>query len=121
MVIYEGIFFLVKGLLQLKSNRSYNELNELKYNILRNNSSYLNVKNLDNFKDKNHDKIIQRLLRNPQFIKKSKQINEINFGSIVETEIIGLSDLYDKNNGIYNFSVECLSNEAELFFAPKVY
>ena len=117
--IYEGIFFLVKGLLQLKSNRSYNELNELKYNILRNNSSYLNVKNLDNFKDKNHDKIIQRLLRNPQFIKKSKQINEINFGSIVETEIIGLSDLYDKNNGIYNFSVECLSNEAELFFAPK--
>ena len=38
---------------------------------------------------------------------------------MIDTEIIGLCDLYDKNNGIYNFSVQCLSNEAEVFFVPK--
>ena len=117
--IYEGVFFLVTGVVQVKSNRSYNELNELKYNILKNNITNLSGNNLDSFRDKKRDSIIQRLLRNPLFIKKSNEINEINFGTFVETEIIGLSDLYDKNNGIYNFSVQCLSTEAELFFAPK--
>ena len=33
---YEGIFFVINGMLQLKSKRSYNELSDLNYGILNN-------------------------------------------------------------------------------------
>ena len=117
---YEGIFIIIKGVLQLKTKRSYNELNELKYNILNNFTNYVNLNNeLESFRDKKRDAIMQRLLRNPQFIKEANEIKEVDFGTFVDTEIVGLCDLYDKYNGIYNFSVKCISNEAEFFFIPK--
>jgi len=115
--IYEGVFFIYKGVFELKTKRSYNEINELKFNIMNNNTSLTN--NLDNFRDKKRDEIIQRLLRNPKFIKEANEVKDINFGTFIDTEIVGLSDLYDKNNGIFNFSVKCISNEAELFFVPR--
>ena len=115
--VYEGVFFIYKGVFELSTKRSYNEIIELKFNIMNNNTKLTN--NLDNFRDKKRDKIMQRLLRNPNFIKEANEVKDINFGTLVDTEIVGLSDLYDKNNGIYNFSVKCTSNEAELFFVPR--
>ena len=116
--VYDGVYIIGKGILELSTKRSYNELNELKYNIMNNTSNIINT-NLDSFRDKKRDEIIQRLLRNPQFIKEANEIKDINFGTLVDTEIVGLCDLYDKNNGIYNFNVKCISNGAELFFVPK--
>ena len=116
--VYDGVYFIMKGIFELKIKRSYNELNELKFNIMNNNSN-LGNNSLETFRDKKRDEIIQRLLRNPQFIKHSKETKEISFGTLAESEIIGLSDLYDKNNGIYNFSVKCISKEAELYFVSK--
>ena len=115
--VYEGVYFIYKGVFELKTKRSYNEINELKFNIMNNNTSLTN--NLESFRDKKRDQIIQRLLRNPKFIKEANEVKEINFGTLIDTEIVGLPDLYDKNNGIYNFSVKCTSNEAELFFVPR--
>lgn len=116
--VYDGVYFIGKGVIEIKIKRSYNDLNELKYNILNYNPNLIN-QNLESFRDKKRDIVIQRLLRNPQFIKEANEVKEINFGTLVDTEIIGLSDLYDKNSGIYNFSAQCISNEAELFFVPK--
>lgn len=117
---YDGVFFVIKGTLELKSLRSYNELTDLNYCILNN----IDLKKIDKesenkFNDKKKANIINKLIHNPLFIRKSNQKQEIVFGSFSENEIIGLSDLYDKKNGIYNFSVQCLSTEAELFFVPK--
>jgi len=117
--VYEGVYFILKGVLELKTKRSYNEINELKYNILNQNPNSDINESLESFRDKKRDAIMQRLLRNPQFIKQANEKKEINFGTLIDTEIVGLNDLYDKNNGIYYFSVKCISNEAELFFAPK--
>ena len=115
--IYEGVYFIYKGVFEIKTKRSYNEINELKFNIMNNNTSLTN--NLETFRDNKRDKIIQRLLRNPKFTKEANEVKDINFGTLIDTEIAGLPDLYDKNNGIYNFSVKCTSNEAELFFVPR--
>ena len=117
---YDGVFFIIKGTLELKSLRSYNELTDLKYCILNNiDLEKINQEKEDKLSDKRKANIINKLIHNPLFIKKSNQKQEIVFGTFSENEIIGLSDLYDKRNGIYNFSVQCLSKEAELFFAPK--
>ena len=116
--VYDGVYFIMKGSFELKIKRSYNELNELKYNIMKNIAS-LGVSNFESFKGKKKGKIKQRLLKNPQFIKQANEIKEINFGILAETEIIGLSDLYDINIELYNFSVKCISKEAELYFVSK--
>ena len=115
--VYEGVFIVIKGILELKTKRSYNELNELKFNIMNSNPNLGN--NLDNSKDKKRELLIQRLLRNPKFNKEANEIKDISFGTLLDTDIFGLTDIYDKNKGIFNFSVNCISNEAELFFVPK--
>ena len=118
--VYEGVYFIINGMLQLKSNRSYNELSDLNYNILNNIDPKNSKKeHLDNYNDKKKASIINKLIHNPLFIKKSNQKKEINFGTFTNNEIIGLNDIYDKKKCIYNFSVQCLTNEAELFFVPK--
>ena len=89
--VYEGVFFIYKGVFELCTKRSYNEIIELKFNIMNNNTKLTN--NLDNFRDKKRDKIMQRLLRNPNFIKEANEVKDINFGTLVDTEIVGLSDL----------------------------
>ena len=117
---YEGVYFVLNGMLQLKSNRSYNELNDLNYCILNNIDNKISKKeNIHNFNDKKKANIINKLIHNPLFIKKSNQKKEINLGIYTNNEIIGLSDIYDKKTCIYNYSVQCLTNEAELFFVPK--
>ena len=118
--LYEGVFIIIKGVLELKTKRSYNEINELKYNILNQSTNCENLSDgFESFRDKKRDALMQRLLRNPRFIKEANEIKDIDFGTFVDTEVVGLCDLYDKNNGIYNFSVQCKSNEAEFFFIPK--
>ena len=118
--VYEGVYFVINGMLQLKSNRTYNELSDLNYGILNNIDSKNHKKvHIDSFSDKKKASIINKLIHSPLFIKKSNQKKEINFGTFSNNEIIGLNDIYDKKKGIYNFSVQCLTNEAELFFVPK--
>ena len=117
---YEGIFFVINGMLQLKSNRSYNELSDLNYGILNNlHSNHNKEENINNFNDKKRANLINKLIHNPLFIKKSNLKKEINFGTFSINDIIGLNDIYDKKKFIYNFSVQCITNEAELFFVPK--
>jgi len=117
---FEGIFFIINGILQLKSYRSYNELSDLNYGILNNlDSKNHKEEKINNFNDIKKTNIINKLIHNPLFIKKSNQKKEINFGTFTNNEIIGLNDIYDKKKKIYNFSVQCISNEAEVFFVPK--
>ena len=113
---YEGVYFILDGMMQLKSNRSYNELNDLNYSIMNNLD---NKENLNNLNNKKKSGIINKLIHSPLFIKKSNQKKDINLETYTNNDIFGLNDIYDKKNGIYNFSVQCMTNEAKLFFLPK--
>ena len=67
----------------MKIKRSYNELNELKYNIM-NNIANFGIFNFESFIDKKRGEIKQSLLRNPQLIKQTNDIKEINFWIFAE-------------------------------------
>lgn len=128
----KGIYFIRKGKFLMTSNRSYNDLIDLNYTILRsldNLTQYVTdlkseAINIDDFKKNNKNENeyknkLNDLMKNENFIQSAKQPNEIIFCLYKEGDIVGLSDIYNIKTGINNFSLRCLTDEAELFFLPK--
>ena len=118
---HEGIYFINNGVFQLKSKRSYNELNELIIDLkdsLNNFNNYIsNIKNDD--KNDLNKTINLKMFRNPMFITKSNEKKEIIFATYHDPQIIGLNEFYDNKNCVYNFSVNCISDDAEVYFLPN--
>ena len=114
-----GIFFINKGEFQLKTKRTYHELNELKFKIIQS----LDIKNKNNLiqinktSTTNYENIYQGL--NPIQMEKLNKEREISFNIYKFSEVVGLNDLYDGKTGLYNFSIECISDEGEVYFLPE--
>ena len=114
-----GIFFINKGEFQLKTKRTYHELNELKFKIIQS----LDIKNKNNLiqinktSTTNYENIYQGL--NPIQMEKLNKEREISFNIYKFSEVVGLNDLYDSKTGLYNFSIECISDEGEVYFLPE--
>ena len=114
-----GIFFINKGEFQLKTKRTYHELNELKFKIIQS----LDIKNknsliqINKTSTANHENIYQGL--NPIQMEKLNKEREISFNIYKFSEVVGLNDLYDGKTGLYNFSIECISDEGEVYFLPE--
>ena len=114
-----GIFFINKGEFQLKTKRTYHELNELKFKIIQS----LDIKNKNNLiqinktSTANYENIYQGL--NPIQMEKLNKEREISFNIYKFSEVVGLNDLYDGKTGLYNFSIECISDEGEVYFLPE--
>ena len=115
-----GIYIINKGEFQLKTKIAYHELNELKFKIIQSLDSR-NKTNLfsdiKNASKSNYDNIYEGL--NPLQIEILKKEREINLNVYKFSEILGLNDIYDKKTGLFNFSVECISDEGEVYFLPK--
>ena len=114
-----GIFFINKGEFQLKTKRTYHELNELKFKIIQS----LDIKNknsliqINKTSTANYENIYQGL--NPIQMEKLNKEREISFNIYKFSEVVGLNDLYDGKTGLYNFSIECISDEGEVYFLPE--
>ena len=114
-----GIFFINKGEFQLKTKRTYHELNELKFKIIQS----LDIKNknsliqINKTSTTNYENIYQGL--NPIQMEKLNKEREISFNIYKFSEVVGLNDLYDSKTGLYNFSIECISDEGEVYFLPE--
>ena len=114
-----GIFFINKGEFQLKTKRTYHELNELKFKIIQS----LDIKNKNNLiqinktSTANYENIYQGL--NPIQMEKLNKEREISFNIYKFSEVVGLNDLYDGKTGLYNFNIECISDEGEVYFLPE--
>ena len=114
-----GIFFINKGEFQLKTKRTYHELNDLKFKIIQS----LDIKNKNNLiqinktSTANYENIYQGL--NPIQMEKLNKEREISFNIYKFSEVVGLNDLYDGKTGLYNFSIECISDEGEVYFLPE--
>jgi hypothetical protein len=68
-------------------------------------------------KDKNNDNNNNSI--NDNSIPYEEENKEIDFGSLKEGDILGLNELYDYNNSLFNFTAECVSKEACLFYINK--
>ena len=121
---YEGIFFINKGIFQLKTRRTFHELDELKFTIIRNLGNF--SKNFSDYKNKiedigtksskNYENIFEGL--NPFQIENFSKERDIFFITYKSPDVVGLNDIIDEKTGLNNFSVECISDEGEAYFLP---
>ena len=124
---FEGIYFINSGMFQLKTLRNYNELNDLQFSILQAIDNFpksikdYQVKFNDLQKQNNKSESKKNIFEGlSQFqISKFTELRNISFNSYISPDVIGLNDIYDYKTGLNNFSVECISNEAEVYFLPN--
>ena len=115
-----GIFIISKGEFQLKSKRAYHELNELKFKIIQslNSRNKTNlIDDIENTSKSNYENIFEGL--NPLQIEILTKEREINFNVYKSFDVVGLNDIYDIETGLFNFSVECISDKGEVYFLPE--
>ena len=124
---HDGIFFIHDGLLELESNRSFNELNDLNFTLLHSLDSFPNIfskiqenidKFIENIKNKKADQL-EQITKSNIFVMKANLKKSISFITYKYPDIVGLNELYDYKSGVNNYSVKCLSDEATVFYVPN--
>ena len=122
---HEGIFFVNKGEFQLRTIKSYYELQELIFSLrdsldtFKNYISYIKKREIDDLNDKVNYLKNNDIYKNPLFILKASEKSDIIFATYHSPQIVGLNEFYDNKTGINHFSLYCISDEAEVYFLPK--
>ena len=114
---HEGLFFINSGIFQLSTVRSYNDLDDLYYNLLHALDNYAKVKKIEKNNTENNKNIFEGL--NQKQIQKFIELKNISFNKYIAPDVMGLNDIFDIKTGLYNYSVECFSKEAEVYFVPN--
>ena len=119
----EGIFIISEGNFDIKTVRSYNELNELYLSLKIHLKSHINT-TLDFSKSKGENEknnLFKDIIKNsPSFIKKTTEELNVFLCSYNGQDIIGLKEFYDSKTGVCHFNVQCTSDYGEVFFLPNV-
>ena len=114
----EGVYFVKDGEIKINGNYKLNDLTKLMFELI------FSLKGFKEHVPAFDAKTIIDDNKNTNEIKDNDTSNEhnlktIDFGILKEGDILGLNELYDYNTSIYNFSAECISKEAGLFFINK--
>ena len=120
--IYEGIYLLIKGSIKISLNTSIDEMH--------NSMTYLTF-SLNNFNDYisgfKTDELTQLNLKNC-LLNQNKEMkylyskkDDYDLMTIKEYNIIGTNEAYEHQTELYNFTAECISDSAVLYFFPKKY
>ena len=122
---HEGIYFINKGRFQLRTFKSYYELQELIFNLrdsldtFKNYISYIKKREFDDLNNKFDDLKNIYIYKHPLFLIKSTEKKDIIFATYHAPKIIGLNEFYDNSTGINHFSLYCLSEDSEVYFLPN--
>ena len=120
--IYEGIYLIYNGEITLSTKTNIDKLGQLLINVIYSIKTYsehipaFNSKELiEEFNNKH------KLLYTRGDFPIKELINEkiIEITTIKKNDVLGLCDLYDHKTEIFNFTAECVSDEAELIFISK--
>jgi CRP-like cAMP-binding protein len=118
--LYEGIYLIKNGEIKISTYSKLSDLTKLMFGLIWSFKGFKEhvppseFKNL--IKDKNND---NNNSINESNIPLEEENKEIDFGSLKEGDILGLNELYDCNNSLFNFTAECISKEACLFYINK--
>ena len=118
----EGIYFVSKGEFQLRTMKSYYELQELIFSlrdsldIFKDYISLIKNREADDINNKTNNKKINLIFQNPLFMLKAKEKKDIILSTYYAPKIVGLNEFYDNKTGIYHFSLYCQSEDAEVYF-----
>ena len=123
---HEGIFLIKKGEIKITINTSIDDM----YNLITYLTYALNGYNdyVSGFTSK--DYINEQINQQNQRIKSHHELdhetvklylekNNYELMEIKDYNIIGTNESYDYQTKIYNFTAECISDEAILYFLPK--
>ena len=128
--LYEGIYLIHKGEVNIYINSSVNDLgnyiSKIKNSLygLKESISILNSNNNNSLKE---EILVKPKINNDKtYLTKEKNdiLNEIKKYDVLkipEYSIFGTNELYDHKNELYYFSAECTSKEAIIYFLPKKY
>ena len=128
--LYEGIYLIREGKVNIYLNSSVNEIGNYIANIknsLWGFREYISILNIDKINNYSEEEIIRPKIFNEEndFTKEKNDIlNEIKKYDVLtidEFSIFGTNELYDYKTGIYYFSAECISKDALIYFLPKQY
>jgi hypothetical protein len=123
---HNGIYLIKKGLFNVKTNRTINEIDNIIHKLKHSTDNFQNY--VSEFQSKGEDfnkcnfkkdLFINPILGSSEFISLSNKVKEFFLLTIEKNQIIGLNEFYDFRNGNYLFTVECISKEAEIFFVPN--
>ena len=123
---YEGVFFIQKGEIKISVNASIDDLYDLITYLtygLNGFNEYVSGFTSKDYIDDQLNQQNQRIKTHRTLDNETAQLylekNNYELMKIEEYNIIGTNELYDHLTGIYNFSAECISDEAVIYFLPK--
>ena len=137
---YEGIYFIMNGKVKINVSQTYNELSNtlvsLQYpvfnfkeyvskiiktiDIIKEfNLKYIINNNNKNISDLKENEIENEIFSSNEYFSYFQGINDLDFYTLNEGDIVGLNELYDFKTELYNFNAECISDQALLFFISK--
>jgi hypothetical protein len=125
--IYEGIYLLQHGQINIYLTSSVNKIGNYILNIkntLKGFKDYI-LENKKNNNIKEDEEPITPKIENDTInlsLEKSIALNEVkkfDILTIPQYSIFGTNELYDYKTGLYFFSAECQSKEAIVYFLPK--
>ena len=117
--INEGIYLINDGEINISSYTQLNDLTKLMLNLICSLKGFQEhvppseFKNIVKENNDNNNNSIKGII--------SYEDNKTNFdfGILKDGDILGLNELYDYKTSRYNFSAECISDEANVFFINK--
>ena len=120
---YNGVYLLSYGEYEVYTYRSYDELDSLMV-VLQT--------SLDNFNEcisplqherlpmeRVSDIMNNKLYQNVEFLKESRDKRKITFCKYNNREVVGLNEYYNSKNNLYNFTVECVSDDGFYYYINK--
>ena len=110
----EGIYLIKEGEIKINTYSKLNDLTKLMLKLiwsLKGFQEHVPPSEFKNIVKDNDDNSIKEVYEDSE--------KDFDFGNLKEGDVLGLNELYDYNTLIYNFSAECISKEASLFFINK--
>jgi hypothetical protein len=120
-----GIFLIKNGKFQVRTYRTINEVDNLIFILKHSTDNFNNYVSEFQKEEKinkfnfNQNNIVNPVLGSKEFISMINKSKEFVITTIEKNQIIGFNEFYNYKNGNNLFTVECISDIAEIFFVPK--
>ena len=120
--LYEGVYIIFNGEISLSTKISMEKLGHLLISVIYSIKSF--SEHIPAF---NSNKLIEEFNKKHQLLYSEGNIPFIELATpknfeiskVKENDIIGLCESYDYKTEIFNYSAECISDEATIFFITK--
>ena len=120
--LYEGVYLIYDGEISLTTKTNLDKISHLVINIV------YSIKNfIEHIPSFNSRLLIEEFNDIHQLLYKKGDVPFLEFlntriidiSKVKKNDILGLNELYDYKTELFNFTAECISDEATLFFITK--